>query len=310
MTKNKLIDDLKKYNRDLDKHFSELDFSSIDSVDVASSLYNDGEFHSIIAANLMDVKTEMGLMRRNLTSQIEGMVNRAIVKQQNEFMTQVNNVFGKATLDLKKNLSNQSKYFEDSMLQLRKEVALVNDFHDDFTKIIAQMKTEVSELKSCVDEFSEDIPQMRNSINNTLAEVLKKVTVLEEQNKRRSTHVENNLLTLNKKLIQIETNSKELGKKIEDNDYILQKKDTDIMRDIEDLNERILKMDTGEKIISSKLDGLSNQIRVPKEEISSHSKPSKNPVSKKHVVLHNQEADKFDKILEIESRIKKLDALR
>ena len=82
---NDLIGDLKKYNKELESHFSNLDFSSINDFSSSKSNYEESEYFSLFANNLMDLKTEMALMRKNLTSDVEGMVHRLIKEEQESF---------------------------------------------------------------------------------------------------------------------------------------------------------------------------------------------------------------------------------
>lgn len=297
---------------------------SLEDVGTFKTLYDDNEFSSLVAGNLMDIKTEMGLMRRNITSQVEGMVTRALAKQQGEFMNQARDLFAKSTMELKRNFSAQSKYFEQSMFEFKKEISQINDFQNEFTRSLSDMKAEISELKGCVDDFSSQTPKLSSKIESSydmISQIENKLSSMESFNKNKTHYVENNLLTLNKKLAQIEKTSKDMGQSIESNKSFMENTDSKILGNVDILNKKIMSMEKKSNKSESEMSyGLSQTVSKRKSPDSKKARVSaeeieKNLDSEKYfdsldIIGNSLKENKFDKILEVESRIKKLNEMR
>ena len=99
----KIIEEMRKYNKELERHIPGLDDSSLNSNSVFKTDNDQDEVFTLFAQNLLDLRTEMNLIRKNLSTDIEGMVTRVVNEQQRKFNSRMDNFFVKAILDVKEN---------------------------------------------------------------------------------------------------------------------------------------------------------------------------------------------------------------
>jgi hypothetical protein len=158
-TNKKLIDELKKYNTQLDKHVSGVDVNLMTkSLKNNSPSEQNEEFNHLFSQNLLDLRTEVSLLRKNLSVDIEGMVMKVVNNQQNLFSEKMNNLFLQTTLDMKTFLNDMVMNFGSEITQIKKSY---NDMSIQNSNIISQVST----LSDEVLILREEIHAQKNTQN-------------------------------------------------------------------------------------------------------------------------------------------------
>ncbi len=130
----KMVDELKKYNFALEKHFNNLDFDSISTLSTNNNSIDleNNEFYSLIATSVMDTKTEMALLRKNLSVEIESMTKRMIQDEQKMFIDQMNKFYGKIIFELKENLNSHVIEINSEVVELKRDISEISNRNKDF----------------------------------------------------------------------------------------------------------------------------------------------------------------------------------
>jgi len=293
-TKNKkLIEELKHYNDELEKHISGVDVDLVSkSLRQSTSGQENKEFQVIFSQNLIDLRTEVSLLRKNLSVDIENMVMKVVNGQQNQFTEKMNNLFLQTTFEMKTYLSETLVSFGEEMSNIKKSYN--------------EMTIQNSNLNSEISKLSDEISFLKSQIHTQDS----KSSFIELQRKLDDV---NNLLELNMKLV----NNKD--KQLSSNLSILSNS-FESLTNQNKLLESAVKM-SQKTIPSPKL--VQTVIKTPKKlELKSIKQPKKEipvkiiPKSKVKVVtpeidLGLEEPTKVpSKILDIESRLNKLNLLK
>ena len=72
----KIVDELKKYNKELERHIPGLDIDVVRETKIFQNAQNE-DYFTLFAENLMDLRTELALLRKNISTDVEGMVLRS-----------------------------------------------------------------------------------------------------------------------------------------------------------------------------------------------------------------------------------------
>lgn len=242
----KFVDELKKYNTALEKHFTNLDFDSLSQLSEGTgNLSQNPEFYSIVATSIMDTKTEMALLRKNLSIEIEGMTKRMIVEQQNNFMEQMNKFYGKTIFELKENLNSHVLEINSNVSELKRDI---NDFskkNTDFSKTLDSFSDEISEFKQALVSIEEI--SNRNNNNKELFSKLNsfedKIDKLLNEITKKNNFIETNVLGLNKKLVKIETRVLETEEILLNEKTLLEKESNKNENSFENMNSKIIEVE-------------------------------------------------------------------
>lgn len=170
LTNKKLIDELKRYNKDLEKHVSGVDLELVNkSLKSNSPNSESAEFHSLFAQNLLDLRTEISLLRKNLSVDIEGMVMRVVTGQQNQFSEKMNSLFLETTFDMKRYLNETIGKFGDEITQIKKSYNDMSIQNENLSSEISNLTGEVTILKSKIE--SQDLTAQTMDLQRKLEEV-------------------------------------------------------------------------------------------------------------------------------------------
>lgn len=276
----KLVDELKKYNNALEKHFTNLDFDSISGFSDrgGTSISDKDEFYSLIATSIMDTKTEMALMRKNLSVEIEGMTRRMIQDEQNMFIEQMNKFYGKIIFELKENLNSHVKEINSDVAELKRDINEISLRNKDFSKNIESFGGEIGDFKQAIVSIGE--LSVKN--NNSSKELISKLNDFENKFDRlfneiskKNNFIENNAMAINKKLVNIESKVHET-EEIMLNERTLIEKELNQNRigfdnvDIKfrEMENFLLKLDNISKTETKKLATIIENRKTEKEELS------------------------------------------
>lgn len=278
-SKKNIIEELKKYNKDLDKHFSDLDFEFLKELQFveSSGLSNDSEMYTLLGKYLMDIRTEMALMRKNTAVDIEGMVMRVIQEQQNRFEKRMNDFYSKAILEVKESFDYSIKSVFDELVEVKKDLNQQKDenkFHlENLKDILAQLsayKTKLEKLDK-LDTFSshdsksdpfmkaELVSEIDKIISSSINSVIENNRVLDSTYRKEIHDVKTQVLSL-RKFIEIsnERNESLLDRKIkENNNFILHRQLEDkslkdgFKKDVDSFVSSVKNLENSQSILTS-----------------------------------------------------------
>lgn len=326
VAEKEIITDLKKYNKELEKYLPELE---VDFLTSSSSFSNtsaevDDNF-ALLANNILDLRTEMALIRKNLSNDIEGMVSKMIVKQQNDFMQQTTSFYNKIILDMKNNFAGYIKGINSEISDMKKEFNVLSIQNLNFEKKLSSFNGEILDFKSLINDFNLEIIDLKDlNIGQKLDSFGNNVKNFSKVFEGKFGSFQENLITLNKTFATFDSSLKLLDNKI--------KNDTKYLEDTENLMKS-LKVDQDrnnfkfeneiQKVIETMgaLETDAGVIRNSNKTIKS--KPIKNSKTINSIKVKNQdskilsasnepiiETSTVDKLINIDERLNKLNSLR
>lgn len=275
VSRKEIISELKKFNTDLEKHVPGLDLDLLKETNLYNSSKNE-DYFTLFAQNLVDLRTEIALMRKNLSTDVEGMVLRVVNEQQNNYSRRMNDFFVKAVLDVKETWDTRLSNFTDEVSEIKK----------GFNAITLQNENLVSSLK----DINEDLLILKTSINNSkkqddTSELKNRLLVMESLIKRLILNTERNN-DLDKKISEISKNIPTIDTtRLES---MFNKKITAVESEIGNLflENNKLKSILSNSSVSEKLDYLENTLESLKQ--SSQNTSSSDKITKKIQELENQ----------------------
>lgn len=345
-SKKTFVDELKKYNKELEVHIPNLNFDFLKS----ENFFNDeqdykSDVSSLIASNLIDLKTELSLVRRNLSDTIEGMVMRSLAEQQSQFAKFVDDFYKKMTLSFKgtissfeeelgtefskmrkdvekislsgKLLSDKLDLFGTDLLEFRSVLTGLDDFKDD-AKIMLDNKFEliderlagikgefVAGLNSSKyesDKISKIILSQKDSVDRALKDLSSKYSALRNEN-----------LEVNKSILGIGSNFENLKsdiKKINTNEVGIKEEILGFKHSLSDIDRKDVHLSSRVKSSHQVMSDLK------KVKVENKTRDIANVVATCDSVVSGREDFTFnsnsaiDKLISLDNRLKKLNALR
>ncbi len=280
----KIISELKKYNQDLEKHVPGLDLDLMKESRLQSSRNED--YYTLFAENLVDMRTEIALMRKNLSADVEGMVLRVVNEQQNRFSQRMNDFFVKAVLDVKETWDTRLSTFVDEISDVKKVFNGMKVENSNLSELVKNINEEILMLKSSVGDG--EVKAERKELRNRIEELESLIKTLNKNNN--STLLLEKLESIEKSIHSNNLNSfkSEISKKInkfEDNFQELYKTSS---------NFTSLKSNITKKLneVENKVDSFSNQFE-----------------EKNYETLNSFKSSFSNKFLDVEKRIDNLSNL-
>ncbi len=321
--KKNILNDLKKYNKELEKHIPGLDFDSLKN-NLNDSNYSESkdDYFPILAASMSDMRVEMNLLRRNIMSDVEGLVMKSIAEQQNTFLNQTNKFYSNMISDLKSNFSSYISEMNDELIGLKNEMNKISAKNLEFDSKLGIFNTNILEFKELANKFDADLKlNSLNPVKEKLIEIENKFDDFNSSSKVLSDSV----LALNSKVDVIFDNVNLLSVSQADFDSKISSEidnlkliDLDKIDKIIKLNNQNLNYEEkfGQKLLDIEKNLKQNQ-KVSKilniSKVNSKSKLSENinklklkPINSKNKLINS----KTSKILDIDSKLLKLDSLR
>ena len=322
----KIIEEMRKYNKELERHIPGLDDSSLNSNSVFKTDNDQDEVFTLFAQNLLDLRTEMNLIRKNLSTDIEGMVTRVVNEQQRKFNSRMDNFFVKAILDVKENWSTQLGVLSKEINEIKRGFSNVKTESSNLEDSIRDLKEQFMLLKSVITQIaSKDdsqilIPQIK-ALENKVEELKNEIdndynnnSMLEQKVSKLSNSYKALLLKFNDVKIQTDNidttvselkgkSSKNIKKNIDDefnskfggleNSYDQLLSELSSLKDMAVHTKDSPSLVDIEKNISKKLD--NNNVELIKNNEDIITKVQKSP---------------SDKLIDIESKISKLSSYK
>ena len=328
MAENKSItDELTEYNKELEKHMSSIDLSdSLSKMNLFEDSSSD-DLLPLISSGILDVKTSMDLMRRDLINNVENILVKAMQENQRNFFKKMdlfsNNMFIKLkgifsthVTDLYNELSDvksNSKRLELSMNEIRESM---NDFNGSLYELketlgsIEDIKSDVGKITT-VEKNIENIDsnfEEQSKTTRLLVDSLGSIKELLLRNESDKSVMSNEISKFSSKINHIETNIEDFEGKvlsIKENLNLdnMEKKIDNIELSIEDFENKVLNIkedldlnNMQKKTINSELSGVLSKIN--KVENNLQGMKSKHKEDSNNIKVITKQVNRFDSKLE------------
>lgn len=207
ISNKKAISELKKFNADLEKHIGEVDIDLMTEKLKSSSTKSssDKEFNTLFAENLLDVRTELMILRKNMAVDIEGMVMRVVNNQQNQFVEKMNDMFLRTVVEMKQSLNESLSHFATEISELKRTNSEIILQNNNLVNNVKNISTGLSLLKSTVEDvkvsannsrFDLKLSELTSLVNSSTKYILQNEQLLSSNNDKLS----RNLFEISKKL--------------------------------------------------------------------------------------------------------------
>lgn len=167
VAKKDLLKDLKKYNKDLEKHLGSVDNDMlVEKAALAGKSDQEEDFFTLLSSQFMDLRTEVNLLRKNLTNDVEKMALQLINENQQHVSSLLKSIESRIFLENKKMLNNHFEMVSSEMHSLKEEVGAV--MH------------KVSSVSNEVDEIRDTLQQNFAELDHNNSQLEHKFTSLED----------------------------------------------------------------------------------------------------------------------------------
>ena len=283
-SKKDIIKELKEFNKALENHMPNLELDYIKDINVSGKEKDTEEYFALLANNIMELRTEMALTRKNLSTEVEGMVMRSVSEQQNKFFDQIKKFYGVIIMEIKDNLSNHLKDITDEMNSLKRKYNEISLQNENFANLLDDALIDLKEVTSHSEDNTNSIKDMTSFSKSRFDNFYGKLEQLGNDINKRKFYFEDNLIKLNKRLSRIEGMVEEIA----------------INNGLEDNRKLTMYSEIDEREMDEALKkGIQN---------SNTYKDRNN--SNLFVKKKSEEDETLGKIQEIEKKLKKLNSLR
>lgn len=206
-----LIKELKSFNKALENHMPNLELDYIKDLHVSKDSRDNEEYFALLANNLMELRTEMALTRKNLSTEVEGMVMRSVTEQQNKFFDQIKKFYGVIIMEIKDNLSSHLKELTDEMNSLKRKYNEISMQNENFSNLLDDALIDLKDISSSSEDNSNSIKDMNAFTKSRFDDFYQKLEMLGNDINKRKFYFEDNLIKLNKRLSRIESMIEEVA---------------------------------------------------------------------------------------------------
>jgi len=313
--KKALLSDLKKYNKDLEKYLPSLDSTFLNKDFLNKKSVIDDDYYALLASNLVDIRTELALLRKNMVNDVEAMVLNSISNQENMFLNQINKFYGQIIGDLKGNFAKYINEMNEEITSLKKKIVEVSSQNKNFDNKLSMFNENLFEFKTLVNKFDLDANKISfKTIENKFDSFFKTI-----ENKKNTIMENKNMLEIESKLNLIEKNFTNVNEILTKKNEIFEKSILNLNKKIINIkkdnlkNSNIIDDPNKEKInkIENKLSNFNSKIEDLKKIKS---------IKEKIIIvddrikiknqIHKFENSKIEKLLEIDTKLNKLNSLR
>jgi len=290
--KKSVISDLKKANLELDKHLETLGMSEASEKILEAKEAGGDETLNLLGTSMIDLRCEISLLRKNLSSDIENLVSRQVVESQKAFFNEMSEFQNKIFFEVKNN----------------------------FASYIDEITTEFNSLKSEVLSLKNDNILTKNSLDFVKEELktfnLAFIGNLEKTGKG-IFQLSNKIDFMERRFLEFGNNLDGRDKFLESNLKRLNKKFQNFGNEFTNINSRI---EVSKNLIDEKISNLEN-IENSNRKNNLNLIPKINSITDVNLMENEIVEPNFDgvdvfsnintnKILEIDKRLEKLNSFR
>lgn len=285
-SKNNLYEELNSYNKQLDKHLQGVGIDLLGDLSTISNSLPSDQFEQLLllSQSLKDIRTEMNLMRKHLSSDTEIMIKSLLNAQQKQFQEEMRE-FQQKTVSL-------LKIFDPAQLkEISSEISRISLDQKNISQEITSIKSHIESLNSFSKKKSES--NFDNIVESQLLAISSKQEKLEKQ-------IEHLFSKENDQSTTFQIMVKESLKEIEHSLLFKQKQHETFLikqeKDVSHLSKKLEKLDSISKDFVQKVSKLDLELAATKKNILSSSEKSDNLISEKlsileHDILHSKELE-------------------
>ena len=148
VVKKDIISEFKQLNKELEKHLGKIGTDVLIEKQLNSIQENDltidSENLTLISSSLIDIRTEMALLRKHFSNDIENIVLNSVKEQQQIFLKSMNSFQANLALEMKKNFSFELKDLTSEIRELKRN-------HLKTQSILEEKNIELETLKENQD---------------------------------------------------------------------------------------------------------------------------------------------------------------
>jgi phage-related protein len=195
--KKNIVGEFKSFNADLEKYLGGVDF---DAVKESLPEDRDGSVTELVLSSLIDLRTELALLRKNLTVDITASLVDDFSKTQKKYQDSMSEYYNKFVMDLKQNFSS---YIEQISGDLTKLKAEFTDLKKEFNRSdisIEDMKSFMQEVREDVSDFDIKVKNIENAIHKKMSSFDNQLAANEELIKFSTKKILANISSENKSL--------------------------------------------------------------------------------------------------------------
>lgn len=164
--KNQLLKDLERYNKELDKHVGSVDTDLLVEKASLAAGETEGtdEFFTLLSSQFMDLRTEVNLLRKHLTNDVQNMANKVMEDNQKHVISLLKSIESKIFLETRQSLNNHFELMSSELGSLKDKV-------EDQEHKMGMLTSDLSEIR---DMIQSDFGEVHNS-SSSLANKIKSV---------------------------------------------------------------------------------------------------------------------------------------
>lgn len=312
VNKKDLLNELKSFNTQLETHLSTADVNSLPLSQSSYSSQSDDELTTLLASTVMDLRTELALMRKNLSIETEGMVKRQLEEQQKIFSEQFSKYVSSSHLETKKMITSFTQELNEEFSKVKEEFSKVSSHNLSFMSSFSEFKEELLELKQGVaqlqdfnsqgisQEIHQNVLQLHHHMSSLSKELFQKHHLFEKQISLMKKSLSQMDLRLSSSQNQSLKTLSSLSSSLHDVEDNLAKSSSFEQESFKKLQEANTSILESEKSQLKKL----KKLKVPSSSSSSLRSISQEVTNKVPITTASE------KLLSIEERLAKLDSLR
>lgn len=178
VAKKKIVDDLKKYNKELEMHLPGLNLEHLAGSDAFSNKGEMDDYLALFTNNLMDVKAEMELLRKNLMDNVERVVMKIVSEQQSMFYQKINEHVNTLTINVKNNFASHVERISDELEVVKKEFSKVVVSNSDLATKVDILVADMTKVDIVSDELNLFKEKVSGLLGNGFGKVETKVDIV------------------------------------------------------------------------------------------------------------------------------------
>lgn len=210
-SKKDMIDELKAFNKALEKHLPNLDLDYVKDLKTSTVQKEEDEYFALLANNLMELRTEMALTRKNLSTEVESMVLRTVSEQQSKFFEQIKKFYGVIILDVKENIATHLKNLNGELNNLKRKYTDISVQNENLVSLLDDVLIDVKETVSNSEDNANSVKDMNLFTKARFEEFSQQLDRVGSDMNKRKFYFEDNLVKLNKRLVRIESLIEEIA---------------------------------------------------------------------------------------------------
>ncbi len=261
-----------------------------------------GDLSTLVANNILDVKSEVVLLRKNILDNVSSIVMKVTSEQQNQFLKRLNDMYTSLNMNYKESLASSVSELYSELSNIRREVDKISMSNKNIVNNVEDFSSSFSELKSVINDLNDF--KRKFTATGGIETIGKKFSVIEE---RLSRVINNNELQIDKFVTVLKNNNEKI-------DAVLESVSSNKYKHFP--NSNFVRDGESSSFVSSKLDERLNKLLLDENDKNvqipiqkADMREFENFSSSKSL---DDDWDNYDlnSVIQIDEKLKKLNSLR